>query len=85
MEINMIVSFKSLGKRYVRASRVEVGDILWAVRKGHLYWIWCYTSKEMAEQMDKKLGSGPTNEGDRQANWRKSLSQLTPTAIQPLK
>lgn len=78
----MVISFISRRRRHVRGTKVEVGDILYAVRKGDLYWIWAYSDKGMAAHMDNRL-TGPISLVDEAANWRRTVGELTPTDIRP--
>lgn len=61
-----------------RGLNVTEGQTLYAVRKGTLYFIWSYVDKAFAEQMDAKL-TGPVDMADEQANWRRTVGELTPS------
>lgn len=76
-----IVAFSASKTRAVRGTRVELGDELFALYdpKSRHYFIWCYTKKEVAEQMQRKL-NGPENSIDQGANWRKTLKELVPSS-----
>lgn len=78
----MIITHISSRDRKVRGTDIKTGDTLYAIEKifdgFRLYFIWAYSDKAMAEYIDSKL-DGPTSQADRQANWRVSLTALTPT------
>ena len=80
-----IVKYQAQHKRHVRGTRVEVGQTLYAVQKGSLFFIWAYTDEQTATKMDHKLGKGTTDPTDISANWRRSLEQLTPSGLAPEK
>jgi hypothetical protein len=75
---HMIEAYKSKHPRTLHGTDVAKGQTLYAVRKGDLYFIWSYSNRDFAEQMDKKL-STPTDPTDRAANWRQTTSELTPS------
>lgn len=78
----MIVKYKATKARHVRGTDVKVGQDLYAVRKGNLYFIWSYSDKAMAEWIDRKI-NGPETETDRLANWRRTTGELTPSDQKP--
>lgn len=80
----MLEKFNIKVGRKVRGTDVKAGQAVWAVKKGDLYFIWCYTNEETAKLLDRKL-AGPTFPGDRGANWRERLDQLVPTDLAPEK
>lgn len=80
-----IVKYQAQHKRHVRGTRVEVGQILYAVQKGQRFFIWAYTNEQTAVKIDRKLGEGPIDPVDISANWRRSLEQLIPSGLAPEK
>lgn len=74
----MVIAFTARKRRKVRGTHVEVGDTLYAVKKGDLFFIWAYVHRDMAEEIDRRVSPG--NRTDIAANWRHSLEELTPTA-----
>jgi len=77
--VNKIVQYSANANRKVRGTDVKKGDQLFAIQDidTRLFFIWAYTSREMAEMISKRVS--PQSEADRQANWRRYLVQLTPT------
>lgn len=51
------------------------GETIYVIRKQDLYFIWAYTDREFAEQMDLKVN--PEGLADIGANWRRFPHQLT--------
>lgn len=74
----MLVKFTARKARKVRGTDIAVGDTLYAIKKGNYYFIWAYLHKDMAEWIDGRVEPKPGV--DIEANWRRSLDQLTPTA-----
>jgi len=74
----MIEQFSAVRARNVRGTIVAIEQPLYAVKKGGMYFIWCYTDKTFAERMDEKL-SGPSNPADEAANWRRNIRELVPS------
>lgn len=74
----MIEEYKAVRPRAVRGTTIEAGQQLYAIRKGFLYFIWSYSDRAFAEQMDAKL-EGPENQQEREANWRAHLGDLVPS------
>lgn len=75
----MIEKFNSKREVNKRGTKVAIGQPLYAVRVGDLYFIWCYTDKTFAEKMNDKMSNGPVDERDRAANWRRTLGELVPS------
>jgi len=72
-----IVAYKSTG-RHVRGTDIKIGQLVYAVQKGQLFFVWSYSDEAMARYMDAKL-TGPENPMDEAANWRRSTVLCTPT------
>ncbi len=72
-----IVTYLSTG-RHVRGTDIKVGQPVYAIQKGELFFVWSYSDLAMAEYMDVKL-TGPESLVDEQANWRRSTVLCTPT------
>lgn len=75
-----IIQYTATKARKVRGTNVARGSILYAVKKGPLYFIWSYVNKDAAEKIDAKLVS-PSDATDIAANWRLSIMDLVPSAI----
>jgi hypothetical protein len=82
----MIIKYKATKARHVRGTDVKVGQTLYAVRKGDLYFIWSYSHKAMAEFIDREINR-PETETDRLAKsspfWRRTTGELTPSDRKP--
>ena len=74
----MIVQFTATKARKCRGTDVKVGDTLYAVRKGDLYFVWSYLDRASAEKIDLRVSPGDAT--DVAANWRNSPHETTPTA-----
>ena len=73
-----IITYTARAARKVRGTNVEKGQTLYAIQKNNLYFIWSYSDLAFAKLMDGKL-SGPEDNRDRGANWRKNLDDLCPS------
>lgn len=77
--MNELVEYRAVNARNVRGTKVEKGQILFAIRDtlSGLFFIWSYTDRAFAQVMLDRVR--PQSNADIQANWRDDVAKLTPS------